>query len=105
VTTTDRPYVGPNGNERPGEHWNARLIREAAERKATESTGSPFPLAEGDKVLLTVDAEVYALPDEDEEDPDDRYYTLTVDLEGVGAQFVALTPDEVAQRVRKAGGR
>lgn len=24
-------YAGPNGNERPGEHWNARLIREAAE--------------------------------------------------------------------------
>lgn len=22
----------PNGTERPGEHWNARLIREAAER-------------------------------------------------------------------------
>jgi hypothetical protein len=24
----------PNGTERPGEHWNARLIREAAERQA-----------------------------------------------------------------------
>lgn len=24
----------PNGTEREGEHWNARLIREAAERKA-----------------------------------------------------------------------
>lgn len=27
----------PNGTERPGEHWNARLIREAAEQR----TGTP----------------------------------------------------------------
>lgn len=31
----------PNGTERPGEHWNARLIREAAERKAA---AEPAPL-------------------------------------------------------------
>lgn len=32
-------YVGPNGNELPGEHWNARLIREQAEADKASTPG------------------------------------------------------------------
>jgi hypothetical protein len=33
-------YAGPTGRERPGEHWNARIIREMAE------AGAAFDVAE-----------------------------------------------------------
>lgn len=35
-----QPYAAPNGNEKPGEHWNARLIREDAERTKRGDYGS-----------------------------------------------------------------
>ncbi|PWR13661.1 hypothetical protein DKT68_00785 [Micromonospora acroterricola] len=31
----------PNGTERPGEHWNARLIREKAERQVADTENQP----------------------------------------------------------------
>jgi hypothetical protein len=41
-------YAGPTGQERPGEHWNARAIRELAEHAATgELTMSDGRIAPG----------------------------------------------------------
>lgn len=30
--TSDIEYAGPTGREQPGEHWNARILRELRER-------------------------------------------------------------------------
>lgn len=43
-------YAGETGRERPGEHWNARIIREQAERQvgrsgSVEGLSAPGPLA------------------------------------------------------------
>lgn len=39
VSNTEKPieYAGPTGRERPGEHWNARIIREQNEAKTAQS--------------------------------------------------------------------
>jgi hypothetical protein len=65
---------------------------------------SPFPLAEGDKVLLTVDAEVFARPDPEDE-PGEDWWTFAVQAGGERVLLDGLLPGEVAERVRKAGDR
>lgn len=40
-------YAGPTGREKPGEHWNARILREQAEARQTIAEDEP-----GDAVEL-----------------------------------------------------
>jgi hypothetical protein len=62
---------------------------------------SPWPLAEGDKVLLTVDAEVFARPDPEDE-PGEDWWTFAITVAGERVLLDGLLPGEVAERVRKA---
>lgn len=79
------------------------VIRErVAETEPTHDPSQPtppFPLAEGDKVTLTVDATVYALPDQEDE-PGEGYYVFAFEVAGE-RQLLSLTQDEVIVRVRK----
>jgi hypothetical protein len=62
---------------------------------------SPWPLAEGDRVRLMVDAEVYARPDPEDE-PGEDWWTLAVTAAGERVLLDGMLPGEVAERVRKA---
>jgi hypothetical protein len=65
---------------------------------------SPFPLAEGDKVLLTVDAEVFARPDPEDE-PGEDWWTFAIQVDGKRVLLDGMLPADMAERVRKADDR
>jgi hypothetical protein len=72
------------------QHDRVADIAAVALLRLAELQASPWPLTEGDKVLLTVDAEVFAQPDPEDE-PGEDWWTFAVTVGG-----------EVAERVRKA---
>lgn len=83
----------------------ATLLAEV-QRLRGELTGravpSPWPLTEGDRVLLTVDAEVFARPDPEDE-PGEDWWTFAVTVAGERVLLDGMLPAEVERRVRKAG--
>src|SRR5438477_4606243 len=62
---------------------------------------SPWPLAEADKVRLTINAEVFAGPDPEDE-PGEDYWTFAIDVCGERVLLGGMSPSEVAERVRRA---
>jgi hypothetical protein len=93
----------------PGEGSALRVIgfeinekgRNAARAGVPAATHEPWPLTEGDKVLLTVDAEVFARPDPADE-PGEDWWTFAVQVGGERVLLDGMLPGEVAERVRKA---
>jgi hypothetical protein len=68
---------------------------------------SPWPLAEGDKVRIDVEATVVDVPDPEDE-PGEGFYTFAIEsrhVNGGRMWLPGLTSSEVAERVRKAGDR
>jgi hypothetical protein len=75
--------------------------RTGAPATTAEAPREPWPLAEGDKVRLTLDAEVFARPDPEDE-PGEDYWTFAVQVCGERVLLDGMLPAEVAERVRKA---
>jgi hypothetical protein len=83
------------------QHDRVAEIAAAALLRLAELQASPWPLTEGDRVRLTMDAEVFARPDPEDE-PGEDWWTFAVQVAGERVLLDGLLPAEVAERVRKA---
>jgi hypothetical protein len=83
------------------QHDRVADIAAVALLRLADLQASPWPLAEGDRVRLTVDAEVFARPDPEDE-PGEDWWTFAVQVCGERVLLDGMLPAEVAERVRKA---
>jgi hypothetical protein len=85
-------------------HVGADEVRRLWQAGQCALDAPPWPLAEGDRVRLMVDAEVFARPDPEDESGED-WWTFAIQVGGERVLLDGLLPGEVAERVRKAGDR